>query len=53
MHWAMCVAYIKRQHESPTAIYISPEIGSEEHKWAEGMVAKGFLERAPLMLGIQ
>lgn len=49
--WAKYVELIKRQRENPTMICINPELGSEEHRWAERMVVKGFLERMPMMLG--
>jgi len=51
MDWAMYVEHIRKQKNNPAPIVIMPKLGSEEHKWAERMVAKGFLERNPLLLG--
>lgn len=51
MDWAMYVEHIRKQRSNPAPIVIMPELGSEEHKWAERMVGKGFLERNPLLLG--
>lgn len=49
--WAKYVELIKQQRKNPTAICFNPDLGSEDHRWAERMVVKGFLERMPLMLG--
>lgn len=43
--WQRWVEFIAAQREHPATLVFQPEPGSDNHKWAERMVARGMLER--------
>lgn len=42
--WQKCIALRQYMQEKGANLY-TPELGSEEHKWAERVVERGLLER--------
>ncbi len=49
--WNRWVEFLSSQQNNPAQIVFMPETGSDEHKWAERMVAKNMLRRLSRGMG--